>query len=62
MILERARILLVSDLEPEFVRSIFMEPYPTVQAAFDAALADLGPEASCWIMPYGGSTLPVAEA
>lgn len=59
LVLRRARIFLVSDMEPDFVRSIFMEPYPTVQAAYEAACQALG-EGSCQtlVMPYGGSTLP----
>ena len=38
MVLNRAEIDLVSDLEPDFVRSIFMQPYSSVQEAFDAAM------------------------
>ncbi len=58
MTLEKADVYLVSDLEPDFVRSIFLTPQPTVQAALDAAFAKLGPEATVLAMPYGGSTLP----
>ena len=58
MTLEKADVYLVSDLEPDFVRSIFLTPQPTVQAALDAAFARLGPEATVLAMPYGGSTLP----
>lgn len=58
LVLRRARIFLVSDLEPDFVRSIFMEPYPTVQSAYEAAERILGDQSSILVMPYGGSTLP----
>lgn len=58
MVLEKAEIFLVSDMEPEFVRSIFMKPFSTVQEAFDAATAKLGADSSVIVMPYGGSTLP----
>ena len=58
MTLEKADVYLVSDLEPDFVRSIFLTPQPSVQAALDAAFAKLGPEATVLAMPYGGSTLP----
>lgn len=58
MTLEKADVYLVSELEPDFVRSIFLTPQPTVQAALDAAFAKLGPEATVLTMPYGGSTLP----
>lgn len=58
MTLEKADVYLVSDLEPDFVRSIFLTPQPSVQAALDAAFVKLGPEATVLAMPYGGSTLP----
>ncbi|HWP22223.1 MAG TPA: nickel-dependent lactate racemase [Candidatus Cryosericum sp.] len=61
MVLEHADIYLVSELEAEFVNSIFLKPFSTVQAAFDAALARCGEEATVLVMPYGGSTLPKAE-
>ena len=62
MVMARAKIFLVSDMEPDFVRSLFMEPYATVQEAFDAALKEKGEDASVIVMPYGGSTLPRCEA
>ena len=62
MVLEHAEIYLVSDLEAEFVESIFLKPFSTVQAAFDAALARCGEEATVLVMPYGGSTLPKADS
>lgn len=58
MTLEKADVYLVSDLEPDFVRSIFLTPQPSVQEALDAAFVKLGPEATVLAMPYGGSTLP----
>lgn len=61
LVLQNADIYMVSDMEPGFVRSIFMQPYPTVQAALDAALEKMGPQASVLAMPYAGSTLPVVE-
>jgi len=60
MVLERAEIYLVSDLEPDFVKTLFMTPFDTVQAAYDAAAVKLGGGASVLVMPYGGSTLPKA--
>jgi len=56
--LEHAEIFLVSDLEPAFVRRLFMEPYADVQSAYEAAAKRLGPAADVIVMPYGGSTLP----
>ncbi|MBQ0059801.1 MAG: nickel-dependent lactate racemase [Lachnospiraceae bacterium] len=60
MVLENADIYLVSDLEDDFVRSIFLEPKSSAQAALDDAFAKLGPDATVLAMPYGGSTLPHA--
>lgn len=58
MVLEKSRIFLVSELDADFVRSIFLEPFSDAQSAADAALAALGDKASILLMPYGGSTLP----
>ncbi len=60
MVLKQADIYLVSELAPEFVQRIFLTPFGNVQAAFDAALANCGPAARVLVMPYGGSTLPLA--
>lgn len=57
--LKRARIFLVSGIDKELVRNIFMEPFDHVQEAYDAAVEEMGPEARVMVMPYGGSTLPV---
>ena len=61
MVLEHAEIYLVSDLEAEFVKTLFMTPFATVQEAYDAAAAKLGETPTVLVMPYGGSTLPRAE-
>lgn len=58
MVLGRADIFLISDMEANFVKSIFLTPFADVQTAFDAALDRLGMSASVMVMPYGGSTLP----
>ena len=58
MVLEKADIYLVSDLEDDFVRSIFLTPQPSAQAALDKAFEKLGPDATVLAMPFGGSTLP----
>ena len=59
MVLERANIKLVSEMDSEFVRSIFLEPYKDLQTAINDALIEQGENAGIIIMPYGGSTLPV---
>ena len=58
MTLEKADVWLVSDLEPDFVRSIFLTPQPSVQEALDQAFMKLGRDATVLAMPCGGSTLP----
>ena len=58
MVLERAEVDLVSELDDDFVRSIFLEPYRTAQDALDHAFQKLGADAKVLAMPYGGSTLP----
>ncbi len=59
MVLEDADIYLVSELEPEFVKQIFLTPFASAQAALDAALKQCGGDAGIIVMPYGGSTLPL---
>jgi len=61
MVLENAEIYLVSDMEDEFVKSLFMTPFKSVQDAYDAAVKKLGGKAKVIAMPYGGSTLPFCE-
>ena len=58
MVLQKADIILVSDLPDDFVKSIFLKPAHSVQEAFDEAMKKYGPEATVIAMPYGGSTLP----
>lgn len=61
LVLENADIYLVSEMKKDFVESIFMKHYDTVQRALDDAFAKLGGDASVLVMPYGGSTLPKAS-
>jgi nickel-dependent lactate racemase len=58
MVLERAEVDLVSELDDDFVRSIFLVPQPSAQVALDRAFEKLGKDATVLAMPYGGSTLP----
>ncbi len=62
MVLDRARIDLVSEMDDDFVRSIFLNPQPSAQAAFDEAMGRYGSDATVIAMPFGGATLPIAEA
>ena len=61
MVLQNAHIDLVSEMEPEFVRSIFLNPQPSAQQALDEAMAKYGPDATVIAMPFGGATLPMSE-
>lgn len=61
MVMRHADVYLVSDLEDELVKSIFMTPFDSVQQALDAAMEKLGSKATVLAMPYGGSTLPRAK-
>lgn len=62
MVLENADIYMVSELPDSLVERMFMKPFPTAQAALDAAFDKLGKDATVLSMPYGGSTLPRVEA
>jgi len=61
MVLKKARVFLVSELEDSFVRSIFLEPYSDLNNALKDAVKYVGKDAKIVIMPYGGSTLPFIQ-
>ena len=61
MVLDRAQVDLISEMDDDFVRSIFLNPQPSAQAAFDEAMEKYGSNASVIAMPYGGATLPYME-
>jgi len=61
LVLQKASIMLVSDLDDDFARKVFMEPQKSVDAALAEAYNRLGKDAKVIVMPYGGSTLPCAE-
>lgn len=60
MVLEYAEIDLISEMEDDFVRSIFLTPQPSAQRAFDLAMERYGENATVLAMPFGGATLPIA--
>ena len=62
MVLENARIDLVSEMDDDFVRSIFLNPQPDAQTAFDEAMQRYGAGATVIAMPFGGATLPMPPA
>lgn len=55
---DRYDIFLVSSLSPTMADRLYTTPYPTAQAAMDAALMRFGREATVYAMPVGGTTLP----
>jgi len=59
LVLKKAGIFLVSELDPARVRRMFMEPFWDVDAALGEAFRRVGERAKVLLMPYGGSTLPV---
>ena len=59
MVTTRARVFLVSSLDPDFVRSMALEPYSDLETAFRDATVAMGEHSSVIVMPYAGSTLPV---
>lgn len=58
MVLEKADVFLVSEMEEQVARKCFLRPYGSAQEAFDEAIRRLGPDAKVIAMPCGGSTLP----
>lgn len=61
MVLEKAEVFLVSEMEEALVRKCFLQPYRSAQEALDAAFRKLGPRATVIAMPSGGSTLPCVK-
>ncbi len=57
-VLQRASILLVSQLSDDLVRSCSMEPYHELKEAYRAALQRSGPKPCVTIIPEGASVLP----
>lgn len=58
MVLQKARVFLVSELDEAVVRKIFLEPYQDMQSAYDSALEVMGKGAKVIVIPHGGSILP----
>ncbi len=61
MVAQKADIYLVSDLADEFVNSIYLKPYHSVDEAVNAAYEKCGKDAKVIVMPYAGSTVPVVK-
>ncbi len=59
--LQKARTFLISHMPNGFVKSIFLEPFETIEDALKEAVEEAGSDAKIILMPYGGSTLPVIK-
>ena len=53
-----ARVLILSTMQPSFVRSLLLDPIDDLQAAVNSALQELQPDARIGIMPRASSTIP----
>lgn len=62
MVQENCDIYLVTDMDDELVRKANMIPFHDLQKAVDTALVKMGSDAKVYVVPIGGSTLPVVEA
>ena len=58
LVQKKAKIYLVSDMDEQLVRKMFMYPFKDVNEAIKSALEEMGHDAKILLMPYGGSTLP----
>lgn len=61
MILDKAKIFMVSDLPDETVQKLNFKSFSSVQEAIDCAILELGDNSKVLIMPEAGSTLPSLE-
>ncbi|OPZ78214.1 MAG: hypothetical protein BWY79_00844 [Actinobacteria bacterium ADurb.Bin444] len=55
---QQFRLLAVTGLQPHESRTVFLEPFRTLDEALAAAQADLGPEPSILVLPDGCVTVP----
>ena len=61
MVLQNASVDLVSRMDDDLVRRIFLTPRKSAQEALDLALKKYGSTATVLAMPFGGATLPMAK-
>lgn len=57
-LMKLADVYLVSQMDPALVREALFTPFATLEEAYAAALAKMGPDAQVLVMPHGGSTVP----
>ena len=53
------KVILLSEMDPAFVRSLLLRPVANIQNAIDLAIADLPALERVGIFPYAPSTIPV---
>jgi nickel-dependent lactate racemase len=52
------RVLMVTEMPPDFVRKLLLAPFPSLDAALASALQGLAPAARIGIMPWANATIP----
>lgn len=57
-VLKKARVWLVSSLDPALVRQCGLRPYEAFDAALSDALGEVGPDPAVTVMPAGSAVLP----
>ena len=61
LVQENADIYLVTDMDDESVTKANMVPFHDIQTAVNHALEKMGKNATVYVVPVGGSTLPIVE-
>lgn len=61
LVQQKCTIYLVTDMDDALVEKANMVPFHDLQTAIDAAFAKMGKGASAYIIPIGGSTLPMIK-
>jgi nickel-dependent lactate racemase len=57
-VLKKAGVYLVSAMDKATVERCRLKPFGRFDEALSAAFSELGPDATVWVMPYAGSTVP----
>lgn len=57
----RFHMQIVTQMKPEFTKSLLMNPAASLQSAVDYALSQLPDDARIGILPYGNSTIPLLK-
>lgn len=57
-VLKKADVYLVSAMEETMVKRCRLMPFAGLEEALDRAFSVLGVDATVWVMPYAGSTVP----